>query len=46
MLLCPLPSHPMTLIDSESFHSVVFLLGTLLFTGIILWAIWFASNMD
>jgi hypothetical protein len=36
----------MTLIDSGSLHQAAFTLGTLVFVGIIIWAVWFAFNMD
>jgi hypothetical protein len=36
----------MTLINSDSLHSAAFLLGTVVFVGIIVWSVWFATNMD
>jgi hypothetical protein len=36
----------MTLIDSNQISMVAFTLGTLVFTGVVLWALWFASRMD
>ncbi|AFY79222.1 delta-aminolevulinic acid dehydratase [Hydrococcus rivularis NIES-593] len=36
----------MTLIDTHSFHTLTNILGTLLFIAFIIWALWFASQMD
>jgi hypothetical protein len=36
----------MTLINSELFHFVAFILGTLLFCTIVGVAVWFAFRMD
>jgi len=36
----------MTLIDSGSLHNFAFTAGTLVFLAIIIWAVWFAFNMD
>jgi hypothetical protein len=36
----------MTLIDSQTFNTIVLLFGTIFFGSMIIWAIWFAFNMD
>jgi hypothetical protein len=36
----------MTLIDTHSFNIIVLLVGTIFFGSIIIWAVWFAFNMD
>ncbi|MFM7383487.1 MAG: delta-aminolevulinic acid dehydratase [Microcystaceae cyanobacterium] len=36
----------MVLIDSSFLQTLILILGTLLFAGLISWAVWFAFNMD
>ncbi|AVP90581.1 delta-aminolevulinic acid dehydratase [Synechocystis sp. PCC 6803] len=36
----------MTLIDTNSLHNAAFVLGTVLFVGILVWSVWFAFHMD
>jgi hypothetical protein len=36
----------MTLIDSHQISTLTLAVGTLVFTGVLVWAIWFASRMD
>ncbi|PZV26294.1 MAG: delta-aminolevulinic acid dehydratase [Snowella sp.] len=36
----------MTLINTHSFNIIVLLFGTIFFGSMIIWAIWFAFNMD